>query len=41
MATLTGLRFYQTQGFEPGEPVDHPLPGGVSMRLVPMRKRLG
>jgi GNAT superfamily N-acetyltransferase len=41
MATLPGLRFYEQAGFEAAAAIDHPLPGGLSIRFIPMRKRLG
>ena len=39
MATLPGVRFYQKYGYLPADPISHPLPGGLSIRFVPMRKR--
>jgi GNAT superfamily N-acetyltransferase len=41
MATLPGLRFYEQSGFQAAGAIDHPLPGGLSIRFVPMRKCLG
>jgi GNAT superfamily N-acetyltransferase len=41
MATLPGLRLYQKCGYLPGEAVEHPLPGGSTIRFVPMSKRVG
>jgi GNAT superfamily N-acetyltransferase len=38
MATLPGVRLYAVCGYVPGEAIDHPLPGGLSIRFVPMRK---
>jgi GNAT superfamily N-acetyltransferase len=40
MATLPGIRLYERCGFHALGSVDHPLPGGLSIRFVPMRKRL-
>ena len=40
MATLPGERLYRAFGYVAGEPVDHPLPGGLTIRFVPMRKPL-
>ncbi len=40
MATLPGVRLYEQCGFEPLGSVEHPLPGGLSIRFVPMRKSL-
>jgi GNAT superfamily N-acetyltransferase len=40
MATLPGQRLYRVYGFQPLAPLDYQLPGGVPIRLVPMRKRL-
>jgi GNAT superfamily N-acetyltransferase len=40
MATLPGLRLYERHGFVPLGSVDHRLPGGLSIRFVPMRKAL-
>lgn len=41
MATLPGRRLYGAFGYTDGEPIDHPLPGGLTIRFVPMRKPLG
>jgi len=38
MATLPGKRLYESCGYTAGEPVAHPLPGGLSIEFVPMRK---
>jgi GNAT superfamily N-acetyltransferase len=40
MATLPGVPLYEACGYRPGAAIDHPLPGGLHLRLVPMRKRL-
>jgi len=40
MATLPGVRLYEACGYAADAAVDHPLPGGLHLRLVPMRKRL-
>ncbi len=40
-ATLTGLPFYRRYGYEPVERRDAPLPGGDSLAIIAMRKRLG
>jgi hypothetical protein len=39
MATLPGTRLYQKCGYLPGAPIQHPLPGGIAITFVPMRKR--
>jgi len=39
MATLPGARFYAKHGYIAEEPISHPLPGGLSIRFVPMNKR--
>ncbi len=39
MATLPGVRLYEKFGYEAGEAVAYPLPGGLTIRFVPMRKR--
>jgi GNAT superfamily N-acetyltransferase len=39
MATLPGVRLYQKFGSRAGEAVDHPLPGGLSIRFIPMVKK--
>lgn len=41
MATLPGRRLYQQFGFVPGAEIDHPLPGGLAIRFVPMHKSIG
>lgn len=41
MATLPGARLYRAFGYESSAPVEHPLPGGLTIRFVPMRKLLG
>jgi GNAT superfamily N-acetyltransferase len=38
MATLPGLRLYAAMRYVAGEPVDHPLGPGLSIRFVPMRR---
>ena len=40
MATLPGVRLYESCGYRGGESVDHPLPGGLTIRFLPMTKRL-
>jgi GNAT superfamily N-acetyltransferase len=40
MATLPGLRLYRARGYLPGEPVEWPLPGNLTIRFVPMSKAL-
>jgi GNAT superfamily N-acetyltransferase len=40
MATMPGLRLYETCGYVAGTAISHPLPGGLSIRFVPMRKRV-
>lgn len=40
MATLPGVRLYQSFGYVAGTPILHPLGDGISIRFVPMRKRL-
>ena len=39
MATLPGVRLYEKFGYRAGEAVDHPLPGGLTIRFVPMSKK--
>lgn len=39
-ATLTGVPFYRKKGYEEQEAVEVPLPGGVSLPIVRMTKRL-
>ena len=41
MATLPGVRLYEKCGYRAGDSVNHPLPGGLSIRFVPMTKRIG
>lgn len=40
LATLPGVRLYTACGYAAGKAVEHPLPGGLTMRFVPMRKSL-
>ncbi|MFO0848418.1 MAG: GNAT family N-acetyltransferase [Gemmataceae bacterium] len=40
-AILTGVPFYAKHGYTAGPAFDHPLPCGLTIRLVPMRRRLG
>lgn len=40
MATLPGVRLYQPFGYLAGTPILHPLGDGISIRFVPMLKRL-
>lgn len=40
MATLPGQPLYAECGYVPGAAIAHPLPGGQSITLVPMSKRL-
>ena len=39
MATLPGKRLYERCGYVAGAPVQHPLPGGMLITFVPMRKQ--
>jgi GNAT superfamily N-acetyltransferase len=39
MATLPGARLYEKFGYQAGEAVAYPLPGGLTIRFVPMTKR--
>jgi len=39
MATLPGVRLYEKCGYRPAEAINHPLPGGLAIRFVPMSKR--
>jgi GNAT superfamily N-acetyltransferase len=41
MATLPGVRLYEKCGYLAREPVTYPLPDGLSIRFVPMTKRVG
>jgi GNAT superfamily N-acetyltransferase len=38
MATLPGVRLYAARGYQPGEPIHWPLPGGLSIEFIPMSK---
>jgi|SRR5580658_4280436 GNAT superfamily N-acetyltransferase len=38
MATLPGVRLYQARGYQPGERIHWPLPGGLAIEFVPMSK---
>ena len=40
MATLPGMRLYQTRGYVAGTPIQHPLGDGLTIQFVPMRKEL-
>ena len=40
MATLPGLRFYEKCGYVAAPAIDYPLPGGLTIRFVPMHKQL-
>ncbi len=40
MATLPGVRLYEACGYAASPAIEHPLPGGLSIRFVPMRKAL-
>ncbi len=39
MATLPGVRLYEKFGYQAGAAVAYPLPGGLTIRFVPMTKR--
>ena len=39
MATLPGKRLYEKCGYLSGTPIQHPVPGGLEITLVPMKKR--
>lgn len=39
-ATLTGVPMYAARGYVKGEEIDVPLPGGLSLRVVRMAKRV-
>jgi len=41
MATLLGVRLYEKCGYLAGEAITHRLPDGLTIRFVPMTKRLG
>ena len=38
MATLPGKRLYEVCGYVGSGPIEHPLPGGLSITFVPMIK---
>jgi GNAT superfamily N-acetyltransferase len=40
MATLTGMQLYRACGYIPDSPIDYALPGGLTIRFVPMHKKL-
>lgn len=40
MATLPGVRLYEKFGYLAGGAIDYPLPEGLTIRFVPMSKRL-
>jgi GNAT superfamily N-acetyltransferase len=40
MATLPGLRLYEALGYRRGTPLEHPLQPGISIRFVPMTRRV-
>jgi GNAT superfamily N-acetyltransferase len=40
MATLPGMRLYSQCGYVPQPAIEHPLPGGLAIRFIPMRKNL-
>jgi GNAT superfamily N-acetyltransferase len=40
MATPPGQRLYEKHGYVPNAPIDHPLPGGLTIRFVPMYKKV-
>jgi GNAT superfamily N-acetyltransferase len=39
MATLPGTRLYEKYGYIAEAAIEHPLPGGLTIRFVPMHKR--
>jgi GNAT superfamily N-acetyltransferase len=39
MATLPGVRLYEKFGYQAGTAVAYPLPGGLTIRFVPMTKQ--
>jgi len=41
MATLPGVRLYEKCGYAPADAITHPLPGGLTIRFVPMTKSVG
>jgi GNAT superfamily N-acetyltransferase len=40
MATLPGIPFYEKYGYVGGEAIGYPLPNGLELPMVPMRKRV-
>jgi GNAT superfamily N-acetyltransferase len=40
MATLPGMRLYEKCGYAQDPAIDYPLPGGLTIRFVPMRKKV-
>jgi GNAT superfamily N-acetyltransferase len=40
MATLPGMRFYEKCGYISAPAIDYPLPGGLTIRFVPMHKKV-
>lgn len=40
MATLPGRRLYAACGYQAGEPIQYPLPTGITIEFVPMQKDL-
>jgi hypothetical protein len=40
MATLPGRRLYEKYGYVSDPAIDYPLPGGLTIRFVPMHKKL-
>lgn len=40
MATLPGIRLYERCGYRGDVPLDHPLPGGLTIRFLPMGKSM-
>ena len=40
MATLPGTRLYEKCGYAQDPAIDYPLPGGLIIRFVPMRKKV-
>ena len=41
LATLPGHEFYRMLGYEGDERTEYPLPGGLEISFIPMRKSLG
>jgi GNAT superfamily N-acetyltransferase len=41
MATLPGKRLYENSGYIAEAPIEHPLPGGLHITFVPMKKTAG